>query len=162
MASGTKIIMSFVVSHLNFKELPLFFKLCEDIGVDGINVVEVENWFIPGQKKYLEQKEFINQAREVKKEIERFVKEYRGKLNICFLSSKKRKGICYWPFTRAFITVDGFVTPCCIRMDPDVINFGNIFDTSFESIWNSQKYKNFRKTMVKTSLFNPVCDQCPD
>jgi len=46
-------------------------------------------------------------------------------------------------------------------MDPDVINFGNIFQESFEKIWNGEKYQNFRKTIIK-NLANQICDNCPD
>jgi len=82
-------------------------------------------------------------------------------LEIGFLSSEKRKLKCRWPFDSCFITVDGFVTPCCIRANPEVFNFGNIFETPFKEIWNGEKYQKFRETMIK-NLPNPICDNCPD
>ncbi|UCC95674.1 MAG: SPASM domain-containing protein, partial [Candidatus Omnitrophota bacterium] len=108
-----------------------------------------------------EEREFINGAREKKGDIRKFIETYSGKLKTWFVSSEKRKLTCRWPFEKSFITVDGFVTPCCIRMDPEVINFGNIFETPFRDIWNSKQYRDIRGTLVG-NLSNPVCDNCPD
>jgi MoaA/NifB/PqqE/SkfB family radical SAM enzyme len=46
-------------------------------------------------------------------------------------------------------------------MDPEVFNFGNIFEIPFKEIWNGKRYQGFRETMIK-NLPNPICDNCPD
>lgn len=63
--------------------------------------------------------------------------------------------------TRYSLRTDGCVTPCCIRADPDVINFGNVFEMPFEDVWNGKTIRKFRRDQV-LNLFNPVCDSCPD
>ncbi|UCC94721.1 MAG: radical SAM protein, partial [Candidatus Omnitrophota bacterium] len=55
----TIIGVNFVATHFNFGEIPLLFELCERIGIDEISIVEVENWMIPTQKGYSEEREFI-------------------------------------------------------------------------------------------------------
>jgi MoaA/NifB/PqqE/SkfB family radical SAM enzyme len=161
LESKTVISLNFVATHLNFREIPLFFELGEKLGIDNIGVVEVENWLIPTQKEYREKNQFIKLSREIKKDIKKYVEDYKGKPGIGLLSSDRRKYQCQWVLGAIFITVDGFVTPCCIRMDPDLINFGNIFYTSFKDIWNGKEIRKFRGARI-WHLCNPVCDNCPD
>ncbi|MBS7639810.1 SPASM domain-containing protein, partial [Candidatus Bathyarchaeota archaeon] len=35
------------------------------------------------------------------------------------------------------------------------------FDESFNNIWNGEKMREFRLSMIKDRA-NPICDQCPD
>ncbi|NMB92560.1 MAG: hypothetical protein GYA31_03000, partial [Parcubacteria group bacterium] len=114
-------------------------------------------------KKYLPF-EAISQRIRRKYEIARLVEIEKKKyphLNIGAPSIKKRKTFCGWPFFGIFITVDGFITPCCIRMNPEVFNFGNIYQDDFNTIWNGEKYKKFRKSMIR-NLPNNICDNCPN
>ncbi len=162
--SKTKIVLTFVVTHLNYHELEDFLKLCIELGCN-CGVVEVENWYVPGQKGYKKELEFIKKSRAFSSKIKNLVFKYKKEfkkagLYLTYSSAEKRKAICRWPF-ECFITCDGYVTPCCIRQDPDVINFGNVFETPFGEIWNSEKYKMFRRTFIINSP-NPICDECPD
>jgi len=163
LQSHTKIYMSSVISHLNYKEIDALIELAKNCGVDEIGFVEVENWKTPLERDYEEERKFVQQARKFREEIQQKIslKQKTESIEISFLSSEKRKIECRWPFDSCFITVDGFVTPCCIRMDPEVFNFGNIFETPFKEIWNGKKYQEFRETMMK-NLPNPICDNCPD
>jgi radical SAM protein with 4Fe4S-binding SPASM domain len=161
---GTKIGINSVISHLNYDEIPKLIELAFRLNLDFISIVEVENWKTPLEKDYDEERKFIEKAREKSREIRELIESVRGKypnIKIYYLPSTKRKQTCTWSFTATFITVDGFVTPCCIRMDPEVINFGNIFEDDFKSIWYSDKYIKFRRSLIENSP-NPICDNCPD
>jgi len=195
--SKLKITLSFVASHLNYKEIPDFKGLCKNLGVDCAGFVEVENWTTKGEPEFDMDRIFILESRKVSKEINDSIYKdediivlnnlmsllYKNKtlyktvrylyqplkrnskkkrsLQIGFMTSKKRREICKWTFERCFITVDGFVTPCCIRMNPDIINFGNIYKENFVDIWNSDKINKFRKEM-KGKNPNVICGLCPD
>jgi len=161
IGSQTVLAVNFVATHLNYGEIPMLFSLCNSIGIDEINIVEVENWLIPSQDGYFPSLEFINRSRAASSTIRNFVKAYDGKAALHFLSSDKRKMHCTWPFRNCFITADGYVTPCCIRMDPTVFNFGNAFEIAFKDIWNSRQYREFRKSVIQDTP-NPVCDRCPN
>ncbi|MEM1530140.1 MAG: radical SAM protein [Candidatus Bathyarchaeia archaeon] len=156
--------INFVATHLNYREIPALCNLASKLGLNFIYIVEVENWTTPKEKEYHQQLEFIREARKVKREIRSLILDSRRKyreLSIYHGDSSRRKLRCSWCFSKCFITVDGYVTPCCIRMNPDVFNFGNIFDESFNNIWNGEKMREFRLSMIKDRA-NPICDQCPD
>ncbi|MBS7635698.1 SPASM domain-containing protein [Candidatus Bathyarchaeota archaeon] len=160
----TEVGVNFVASHLNYHEISSLCSMASQLRLNFIYIVEVENWTTPGEKEYLSTLEFIRKARRVKAEIRRLILENRKKyreLPIYHGDSSRRKMKCSWCFSKCFITVDGYVTPCCIRMNQNVFNFGNIFNESFNNIWNGEKMRKFRLSMIKDEL-NPVCDRCPD
>jgi radical SAM protein with 4Fe4S-binding SPASM domain len=69
---------------------------------------------------------------------------------------------CKWPWRGAYITSDGFVTPCCENgSDPSRINFGNIFERPFDEIWNSAEYQSFRRELASTTGRPAICIDCP-
>jgi MoaA/NifB/PqqE/SkfB family radical SAM enzyme len=68
---------------------------------------------------------------------------------------------CQWPWYSAYITTEGCVTPCCAQgSNPRLINFGNIFEQPFQSIWNSPAYQRFRAAL-KRGPMPSICVGCP-
>lgn len=161
----TKIGLSAVVTHLNYKEIESIVEKAVALKVDEIGIVEVENWYIPTEDEYQESLSFILKSRkyaiEIKNKVEQLKMKYHKCINIGHLESFPRKSKCLWPFYSVYISVDGYITPCCIRMNPEVFNFGNIYETSFNDIWNSKKYQSFRDANINNKP-NIVCDNCPN
>ncbi|MBM3437398.1 MAG: radical SAM protein [Bacteroidetes bacterium] len=65
---------------------------------------------------------------------------------------------CFWPFSRAFISSDKKVVPCCMIANPDTFNFGSLED-GFEAIWYSQRYVEFREAHLNGGIPD-VCRFC--
>ncbi|MHA2054638.1 MAG: radical SAM/SPASM domain-containing protein [Candidatus Hodarchaeales archaeon] len=83
--------------------------------------------------------------------------------NLWFREAEKDTPLrrCQEPWYTTYITVEGFVTPCCVHgSDPRLIRFGNIFQGNFNEIWNNQKYREFRKTL-KSGIPPKICVNCP-
>ncbi|MFA5321229.1 MAG: radical SAM protein [Smithella sp.] len=157
----TKIVLYFVVTHLNYRELPLFFNLCEDLGFEA-EVRECMNWMWlnPEHNEYQEAVNFISNCEKVRDDVKTIIKNRTAKTNVYFYQKANMKNaMCYWPFSASYITVDGFVTPCCMISDPGILNFGNIREKPFHHIWNSPEYTCFRKTHY-FNLGNSFCDRC--
>jgi len=66
---------------------------------------------------------------------------------------------CSFPWWSFYITVEGDVTPCCLRPDPRVVNYGNIFRQAFNTIWNSSGYRHLREGL-KTGNPPEFCIGC--
>lgn len=73
---------------------------------------------------------------------------------------------CYY-WMEPYIMMEGYVLPCCqvlmsnqrpaLRKN----SFGNVFKEDFKKIWNSERYKNFRKMIVDPKGKVPVfCAGC--
>lgn len=161
----SKICLNSVVTHLNFHEVEKIIETASRLGIDGIGIVEVENWYTPLEREYEDAFNFISRSREISKKLKYIIEslkiKYQNNIKINYQVSSRRKLTCLWPFYSVFITVDGYITPCCIRMNPEVFNFGNIYNISFHEIWNGEHYIYFRDANISNKK-NLVCDNCPD
>ena len=98
------------------------------------------------------------------KEIFDQILVYANKLNIkiSFPNSDIKKGGCYYPWIYPQITASGELLPCCVIPQSNLYSkviakysFGNVFKTSFNSVWNNKKARDFRH-----SLKNNPCNDC--
>ncbi len=75
-----------------------------------------------------------------------------------FGKSSNNLGQCKLPWFSPNITAEGYVTPCCTISNPSLLNMGNIFETPFEQIWNSDKFVEFRANFYRKQP--DVCIGC--
>ena len=66
-----------------------------------------------------------------------------------FNFNKQKKGVCNAPFSQIFVCMDGrvFLCPDCYMAPMAVL--GNLYEKSFDEIWNSNKAINIRKQALK-------------
>ena len=138
--------------------------------VPGMNREDLTDEFFEKSEHnlYFDMKHF----REVFKEIEslrkhskckiRFAPKFEYTKNIVnsvenFYKNEKEFGKlykpCKFPFSDTFITPEGFVYPCLS------VKMGDLKEQTLKEIYNSEKYKNFRK-IIKTNGYLPACDMC--
>ena len=72
---------------------------------------------------------------------------------------KKRHYDCFWPIRAAFVTAEGYVTPCNYRMNPKELSFGNLLTQTMEEIWLSKRYLDFRKNYYEKNYYD-FCLTC--
>ncbi len=65
---------------------------------------------------------------------------------------------CSWPYRAAYINHDGGVLPCCKETRNLANDFGNVFEESFASIWNNEKYRSSRQVINKSANTHVECD----
>lgn len=68
-------------------------------------------------------------------------------------------GTCYGGKSHLSILNDGTVTICCLDGE-GVSNLGNIFESSFEEILESDKYKNIIKGFNDRRVYLDICKHC--
>jgi len=76
---------------------------------------------------------------------------------------EKVRFYCQKPWTDINnFTVDGRMDVCCITTGPSQEHYalGNIFEQDFQSIWNGEKMREFRRT-VNSDTPLPPCQRCP-
>lgn len=151
-----------VVSHENIAEVPDVLRFAREAGVDYAGFVAVENWNVPGEAAYPESAQYVAEAKEVvsMEQIRALyaIEGYVFQLGLQDFSP--RKSNCYWMFDSAYVTFDGFVTPCCVRPNRHTFNFGNVASTRFEEVWNGEAAREFRNSHLQKTP-NPICDRCP-
>ncbi len=80
-------------------------------------------------------------------------KSLSGKLMIT--SSTNSLKCMSWDRILPYITLEGKVYPCCIGLKEEFY-LGNIFENTFEEIWNGERYKEFKTCdfCYKCNLYN--------
>lgn len=65
-------------------------------------------------------------------------------------------GICDWCVQRPYVDLDGNVSICCINQ---FVRVGNVFEASFEDIWNGMPVQNIRRMFYEGKLPH-FCSGC--
>ncbi|MEM5882887.1 MAG: radical SAM protein [Candidatus Aenigmatarchaeota archaeon] len=142
--------LCFVLQRENSKDLDKVISLGKLLNVDMVSATIINPHF-PNKNSltYLAHISQIEQAYQKAKELGikfKYIDHYTDK--------------CLYPWVCPYITWNGFVTPCCVKPDPEEFNFGNVLENSFSSIWNSKKYKEFRKSL-NSDTPPKICKGCP-
>jgi MoaA/NifB/PqqE/SkfB family radical SAM enzyme len=120
--------INFVRTKLNQEEYPKIKRFASSVGIKDVWDTLVENW-------------------------DPFQRENFEKLKVKNINKRR----CFRARRIPFITWQGLVTPCCIRMDPRIKNFGNLFK---DFSWDNQEYQKFLQD-IERGQFPPFCQGCP-
>jgi radical SAM protein with 4Fe4S-binding SPASM domain len=155
-----------VLQKGNMDELPEFIKLGNNLGVDSINGTFVGGLGVNADEKTSIKNRNQGKLNKILVETEKIIKNskipvrMKGLLDYMKNPNKEEHNIkapCYMPWYSPFITWDGYVSPCCICTDKQIV-FGNVFERPFKEIWNSKKAREFRKRLKKRRT--GICSTC--
>ncbi len=158
--------INFVVSHENYHEVANLYDIAVENSIDFVGIPTVENWTIPDEDGFGHFSSYVAEAQRHTQEIATAVQALKMRLRrkgilVSYSGLDNRVGHCYWPFKSLFISVEGYVTPCCIRMHRTHA-MGNIFEVaSLEELWNGPRYRALREAHLAEDLSNPMCGRCP-
>lgn len=163
--SKTQIHLFFVLQRENFNELIDFIKFADSIGVDTINGAFAISFGKANNKENIEISR--EKLKKVSEELEKIKKKIRVKLNIeniedflknpVGIEERISKKPCFYPWYNPCVTWDGWVVPCDIHCDNEVV-FGNAFEEKFMKIWNNKKAHEFRKNLIRGRT--GICAKC--
>ncbi len=86
---------------------------------------------------------------------------YRKNSNGRFVINSPLKNYCWQCWSKAVITWDGKVLPCCFDTDGDFV-MGNIRQQRFADIWRDIPYMNFRTKLLRNRKEIPMCRNCTE
>lgn len=143
------ISLQFIVMKQNEHEIERIIKLAKSLGVDKLVLksVSLGSW-VPINKKIELAKSYLpHQKRYSRYTVDdKGIPHIKAKVNVC---PWIRQSVIYW---------NGDVTLCCYDYNGELI-VGNVFDDgSFKKIWKSEKYKKYRKAVIRREL--PLCKNC--
>jgi radical SAM protein with 4Fe4S-binding SPASM domain len=152
----------FLATRENVAELPDVVDLVRGLGLSELHTQGVHYWGDPGWQPGARQANAIDDLRDVLIRT----REAAARAGVRFqwhnFPQKGAARECRWPWRGAYVTADGYVTPCCENgSNPDRINFGNVLVQSFDEIWTSPAYQQFRRELKSTSGRPSICVDCP-
>jgi len=141
------IIFQFLVVKPNEHQIDEVKKLGYSLGVDEVafktaQIYDFKNGseFIPSLDKYSRYKKSGDGSYSIKNE----------------LSSH-----CWKMWNSCVITWDGKVVPCCFDKDAHFV-LGDLNKNSFKEIWRSEKYQEFRSTLLRSRSEIEMCRNCTE
>jgi radical SAM protein with 4Fe4S-binding SPASM domain len=64
-------------------------------------------------------------------------------------------------WTSCVITWDGKIVPCCFDKDAKY-QIGKLGISNFKSIWRSEPYQNFRRSLLRSRKEIDICTNCSE
>ncbi len=151
-----------VVTATNYHEIADIVSLAHDLGIGMVQFVNVMTFDATTgfDTAHVEAdvRSAFNQAVARGREL--------GVLVKVELFDKRPVQHCDFPWTRNFVTYDGYVHPCCFtiqtgdRQAQNRRSFGNLTQTPFEAIWRSSTYAEFREKLQR-GVQPEACEHCP-
>lgn len=146
-SSTPHIIFQFLVVKPNEHQIEEVKQLAEDLGVNevGLKTAQIYDYkegspLIPSIDQY-----------------SRYRKMDDGSYSI----KNKLLDHCWKMWHSCVITWDGKVVPCCFDKDAHY-QLGSLNATSFEEVWRSKEYMNFRKSLLKSRSEIEMCKNCTE
>ena len=153
----------YIVTTLNKHELPQFVELVASLGDLGEGSrVEFVGLLTFKEIEYL----YTEIPDEVLNETMKRAKELGVRISFAHSSNVPLIKRCA-AWAEPYIMMEGYVLPCCAILMANrrpflrEYSFGNIFEQSFDEIWNSDRYKKFRELVPKNKGEVPIlCAGC--
>ena len=142
-----RVIFQFLVVRQNEHEIPAVYKLADELGVDQVVLKTAQIYdqkhgsaLMPTNERY---------------------SRYRKKPDGTFEIKNKLLNQCWKMWHSCVITWDGKVVPCCFDKDAHFV-LGDLTRNSFNEIWNSKEYNEFRASILRSRSEIEICKNCTE
>jgi radical SAM protein with 4Fe4S-binding SPASM domain len=152
-----------VITQNNVKELSQIVQLTKRLGLDKIVIQpQLTNW---GKDQMLAHTDDIQVATESDVFTSQLAEAHEIAtaegidLSVNEFNRFTRKEPCSCPWKTTYIAANGDVIPCSVIADAEISKMGNVFETDFKEIWNSQAYQTLRDRITNHDL-PEYCKHC--
>ena len=141
------VVFQFLVVKPNEHQVEEVKQLASELGVDavGLKTAQIHNYekgspLIPEQQKY---------------------SRYKKRRDGSYAIKNKLLNHCWKMWHSCVITWDGKVVPCCFDKDAHH-QLGDMQQMSFEEIWQSTPYQQFRQSLLRSRSEIDICKNCTE
>ncbi|MCS6974066.1 MAG: SPASM domain-containing protein [Cyclobacteriaceae bacterium] len=141
------IIFQFLVVRHNEHEIPEVYRLARQLGVNEVKLktAQIYNYqhgsdLIPVNEKYSRYRRMPDGSYRIKNSLDNH---------------------CWRMWHSCVITWDGKVVPCCFDKDAHHV-LGDVSRQSFEEIWHSDMYRDFRAKLLISRKQTEMCANCTE
>lgn len=159
------IILTSPLNRHNWQSMEERVRLASDIGCDGVYFDVYQDWgeFMPDSIPQNDMDQLNSRLRSLRPVMKAHgLKNNVGEVLLRYRLGKKawKRLPCYVGWFHTRIKVDGTVIPC----GASTLSMGNVNSQSLKDIWNSRKYRDFRKKMGSSNRSDAdtheFCDWC--
>jgi radical SAM protein with 4Fe4S-binding SPASM domain len=151
-SSSPHVVWQFVVFKTNEHQIEAVKKLGKELGVDEVKIKTAQIYDFENGHDLIPEADDYSRYKKVK---EGNTDSYRYELKNKLLNQ------CWRMWQGCVITWDGKIVPCCFDKDAKY-KLGNLEKDTFESIWFSDSYNNFRRSILKSRNQIDICTNCTE
>jgi radical SAM protein with 4Fe4S-binding SPASM domain len=137
------VVIQFIVFRSNEHELDDIRKMAANLKVDKLEIKTAQHYALESTNHMLTSKE----------------KHSRYKISDGKLILKSKPAPCSRIWTTSVITWNKLLVPCCYDKDANY-TMGNLNEQNLKSLWNSDKFNRFRKTVLNEIANLEICRNC--
>ena len=142
------VFFQFLVVKPNEHQVEDIKKLAKEVGVDEVRFKTAQVYDYENDP---------NQLIPVNEKYSRYKKDKQGN----YISKNKMANHCWKLWHANVITWDGMVVPCCFDKDA-THKLGDLKNQPFKEVWQSDKYKHFRKELMTSRKNIDICANCSE
>lgn len=161
------LVISVVASKLNMFDLPATLNDLNTMGEElfptkrfTVEIMPVINYKTEtsNQPRTMFNRRELETLRDMLKVIGHELPRLALVLNTATIEAPKGSQRCGRPFFSPYITVDGYMTPCCTSYDTATYNHTNILFTPMAEAWESPTVQNWLEHYLKAG--DEICQGC--
>jgi len=150
-----------ILMRRNYRQVEDMIRLCTTVGADSISFSDMQYTFDVGIST---ESESLRRGSETEKEELRKLfeeakalsKELGIQIGLPRLEQPKARENCKQPWLYFVVKENGKVRPCCAIHD---VEFGDLTEEDYGTIWNNDKFKMFRARLLSDDLPSK-CKDC--
>jgi radical SAM protein with 4Fe4S-binding SPASM domain len=146
-SSTPKLIFQCLAVKPNEHEIPLVFEKAKTLGVDEVRIKSAQLYDYKHGNPLMPDNE----------EYSRYKQTRQGE----FVLKNTGGNHCWRMWSGSVLTWDGKVVPCCFDKDAQH-SMGTLKDKSFQEIWRSPSYQNFRQAILTNRKGIDICSNCSE
>lgn len=152
-----------LIQKSNFHEFEKILILCKKLGFNELEYqVQLTGWGKSEWEQVNQQSDINFENYKNKNELKKIINNHNdGNFKATIVESNilSKDNKCSYPWHNPYISSEGKVVACCMVADPKIISFGDINETDFNNIWNSNGFRKFRSSITNHEL-NDFCKNC--
>lgn len=141
------VVFQFLVVKPNEHQIKEVYKLAKEIGVDHVALKTAQIY------DYQNGSELIPSLDQYSR--------YRRNSDNTYSIKNELTNNCWKMWQSCVITWDGKVVPCCFDKDAQYV-MGDLRERSFKEIWQSEKYSDFRASLLRSREEIEMCRNCTE
>jgi len=163
---GPTVSLSFVAMRSNVDDIPLLVDLCAEVGATGVHVepllsqvegTALDDHYMRENLGLLDPDHVRGAIDEAAARASRLGVRFGSRLTAVkneydFVKSvaanAQEAWVCSEPWSTIWVTAAGEVRTCCLNDT----SFGNLFEQTFEEIWNGARYRHFREQHARREV----------
>lgn len=141
------VVFQFLVVKPNEHQVPTVHKLAKEIGVDNVLLKTAQIY------------DYRNGS-ELMPTIEKYSRYKKGDDGTWSIKNQLLNH-CWKMWNSCVVTWDGKVVPCCFDKDAHY-TLGDLKNNTFEEIWRSEAYNDFRRSILRSREEIEICKNCTE